>query len=175
VFFLYSFEKSYFFHELDQLFHISFIMSICNRFLPFPCNAIKCVLWWNLLRRSIAGWVLCPWLQNGWLWYIQCVSGLWQPARVWSSFWCLCSLCGVVCTLLWLWSSFPIFLVVLVHVFLLSRLSSPVGDMFRYSEFLHSLLLLLRRRLLRFHVPTWFGTHSNVIFVDAWSISFRIN
>jgi hypothetical protein len=83
-----------------------------------------------------------------------------------STFWCLCSLCGVVCALSWLWSSFPIFLVVLVRVFLLSMLSSPVGDMFRCGEFLRSVLLLLRR----FQV-----THSNVILVDALSISFRIN
>jgi hypothetical protein len=64
----------------------------------------------------------------------------------------LCSLCGVVCTLSWLLSSFPIFLVVLVRVFLLFMLSSPVGDMFRCGEFLRSVLLLLCRRLLRFQV-----------------------
>jgi hypothetical protein len=44
-----------------------------------------------------------------------------------------------------------IFLVVLVRIFLLSMLSSPMGDMFRCGEFLRSVLLL----------------HSNVIFVDA--------
>jgi hypothetical protein len=66
---------------------------------------------------------------------------------------------GVVCALSWLWSSFPIFLVVLVRVFLLSMLSSLVGDMFRCNEFLRSVVLLLRLRLFRFH--------SNVILVDA--------
>jgi hypothetical protein len=56
----------------------------------------------------------------------------------------------VVCDFSWLWSSFPIFLVVLVRVFPLSILSSPVGDMFRCGVFPRSVLLLLRRRLFRF-------------------------
>jgi hypothetical protein len=47
---------------------------------------------------------------------------------------------------------FSFFLAVLVRVFLLSMLSSPMGDMFRCGEFLRSVLLLLRRRLLRFQV-----------------------
>jgi hypothetical protein len=52
-----------------------------SRFLvvsfPFPYIAIGCDLWWDFLRRrGIPGWVLCPLLQNGWLWYIQCVKRL---------------------------------------------------------------------------------------------------
>jgi hypothetical protein len=76
----------------------------------------------------------------------------------------------VVCALSWLWSSFSIFLVVLVRVFFLSLLSSPVGDMFQSGEFPRSMLLLLRRRLSRFLVslrdsePIYY---SNVILVDA--------
>jgi hypothetical protein len=85
-----------------------------------------------------------------------------------------CSLCGVFCALWWLWSSFPIFLVALVRVFLLSMLSSPVGNMFRCGEFPRSVILLLSAASFP-GIPTWLGTHSNVIFVDAWSISFRIN
>jgi hypothetical protein len=59
--------------------------------------------------------------------------------------------CGLR-SFIWLWSSFLIFLVVLVRVFLFSMLSSPVGDIFRCGEFLRSVLLLLCRRLLRFQV-----------------------
>jgi hypothetical protein len=58
-------------------------------------------------------------------------------------------------------------------------LSSPMRDMFRCGEFLCSVFLLLRRRrssaALLPGIPTGLGTHSNVIFVDALSISFRIN
>jgi hypothetical protein len=57
----------------------------------------------------------------------------------------------VVCALSWLWSSFPVILV--VRVFPLSILSSLVEDMFRCDEFPRSVLLLLRRhRLFRFLV-----------------------
>jgi hypothetical protein len=75
IIFLFSVEKSYFFHELDQYFSISFFRP--SRFhllcpfvvvsFPLPYNAIECGLWWDLMRRrGIPGWVLCPSLQNGW-------------------------------------------------------------------------------------------------------------
>jgi hypothetical protein len=133
---------------------------------PFPYIAIGCDLWWDLLRRrGIPGWVLCPLLQNGWLWYIQCVSGLWQPARhrfgvcvhymVWFALFhfscCSCSCfsfihfiksCGGYVSVWWI-SSFS-------ASFSASSAVSFPG------------------------IPTWFGTHRNVILIDAWS-SFRIN
>jgi hypothetical protein len=113
-------------------FQISFFMSICSRFVSVS-------LQYHTMGAEgafRAGFFVHHCITDNLLASSHCVR---------SSFWCLWSLS-------WLWSSFPIFLVVLVRVFLLSMLSSPVEDMFWCGQFLCSVLLLLRRRLLRFQV-----------------------
>jgi hypothetical protein len=113
--------------------------------IPFPYVAIGCDLWQDLLRRRLDS----VFITAEWVALVYPVRGLWQPALVWTSFWCLCSLCHVVFALSWLWSSF---LVVLVRIFPLSILSSSVADMFGCGEFPRSVLLLLRSWLFRFLV-----------------------
>jgi hypothetical protein len=148
--------------------------------LIHPKNTLMC-------KKAVFKEDFCPSLQKGWLWYIQCVSDLWQPARVWSSFWCLCSWCGVVCALR-LWSSFPIFLVILVRVFFIHAIKSCMRDMFRCGELLRSVLLLLRRRLLRFQVSLrdserivmWYlwmldrSVFGSIKFLGSWIVFYRI-
>jgi hypothetical protein len=64
--------------------------------------------------------------------------------------------CFVVCVHYVVWFAlfhgcgrvFPFFLLFLFVFFLLSILSSPVGDMLRCGEFPRSVLLLLRRQLV---------------------------
>jgi hypothetical protein len=72
-----------------------------------------------------------------------------------------------------LWSSFPIFLVVLVRVFLLSVLSSPVGDIFRCGEFFRSVLLLLLciQVALRDSVPIVMCFCGCLIVLGSFSVS----
>jgi hypothetical protein len=77
----YSVEKLYCFYVRYQLFHLlSSRFSLLCPFVvisfQFSYNAIGCDRWLDLLRkRGIPSWVLCPSLQNRWLWYIQYVSG----------------------------------------------------------------------------------------------------
>jgi hypothetical protein len=105
-------------------FQISFVMSICSRFVSIP---MQCHRMWSVVRftgqKGHSGLgplsITAEWVYPVRKRLMTTCSRLLIVLVLVFSMWCGFRAFMVV--------SFPIFLVVLVHVFLLSMLSSPVG------------------------------------------------